>query len=381
MPKRNRFQTGSLELVNTRLGLCWYLRYTQHNADGTTSRPRARVGLKSEFPTRAAAGRSRIAGEIREQIQAGPAPLVRTFGDVIARYKGEEIPEHHSTKVSYASILDNHIAPRWSRYAIEDVRPGAVRDWLRSLKLADGTKGNIKAQMSVLFRCAMLWDWMPHGENPMSLFRIEGSSKRQKEPRTLSLEEYGRVLKAVPDNPWRTMVIADMCLGLRCSELLALKWSDFDFFENTLHIQRARVMGVVGKVKTKYSEKKLPLDPRLAAVFLAWRAETEFDEESDWVFASPSHPKFLPYRANNVQRRILLPAGKAAGLDFPLGFHTFRHTYKSWMDEKGVSLTVQRDLMRHADLRTTAMVYGDVHMKTLRPANAAVVDDAIKGEK
>ena len=42
-----------------------------------------------------------------------------------------------------------------------------------------------------------------------------------------------------------------------------------------------------------------------------------------------------------------------------------------------VPLTVQRDLMRHADIRTTAQVYGDVWMEELRKANTEMAKRVI----
>ena len=75
--------------------------------------------------------------------------------------------------------------------------------------------------------------------------------------------------------------------------------------------------------------------------------------------------------------RLLEPAGEAASFPFALGFHTFRHSYKTWLDAKEVPLTVQRDLMRHPDIRTTAQVYGQVRVEQLREANTNVVDRAL----
>jgi integrase len=35
------------------------------------------------------------------------------------------------------------------------------------------------------------------------------------------------------------------------------------------------------------------------------------------------------------------------------GTHTFRHTYRSWLDETGAPMEVQQELMRHASIETT----------------------------
>ena len=39
--------------------------------------------------------------------------------------------------------------------------------------------------------------------------------------------------------------------------------------------------------------------------------------------------------------------------------HSFRHTYRSWLDAVGTSAGVQQKMMRHSDIRTT-FGYGDV---------------------
>jgi len=74
---------------------------------------------------------------------------------------------------------------------------------------------------------------------------------------------------------------------LRCSELFAIKWADFNWDRLTILVQRAIVDGVVGDVKTKYSQSGLPLDPVLAEILFTWKRASEFGGETDWVFASP----------------------------------------------------------------------------------------------
>ena len=44
-----------------------------------------------------------------------------------------------------------------------------------------------------------------------------------------------------------------------------------------------------------------------------------------------------------------------------VGWHTFRHTYRSWLDDDGAPIGVQQKLMRHSDIATTAK-YGDAVM-------------------
>lgn len=43
-----------------------------------------------------------------------------------------------------------------------------------------------------------------------------------------------------------------------------------------------------------------------------------------------------------------------------VGRHTFRRSYRSWLDEGGAAIAVQKELMRHASIQTTMNVYGTV---------------------
>ena len=374
MNRKKRFQKGTLSKQNSSEGICWYIRFTD-KTPGNPARPRFKVGLLAKYPTTAAA--SRAAQPIRDKFNDKPDPLLadrRTFGDLIDRYIAEEIPERHSTRRGYEKLIRVHIRPRWGEVAIAEVKAQAVRGWLRELEMAPRYRGHIHNMMRLLFRFGMLWEWVPAATNPMSLFSLEGSTKRQEQPGTITEEQFQRLLAVIQEENFRVMLMGAMCLGLRVSELLALKWADFEFSARIVRIQRAIVEGRSGQVKTIHSKKPLPLDPLLAAAFSTWRSHAPFQEDDDWVFPSPTGER--PYYASNLQVHVLMPAGKAIGLCFSLGWHTFRHSYKTWMDIKKVPLTVQRDLMRHADIRTTAQVYGEVRLEELREANSDVVKRA-----
>ena len=55
------------------------------------------------------------------------------------------------------------------------------------------------------------------------------------------------------------------------------------------------------------------------------------------------------------------------------GFHTFRHTYRAWLDETGAPVGVQQKLMRHAHVSTTMDQYGNASALAKRKANRPIV--------
>jgi integrase len=72
----------------------------------------------------------------------------------------------------------------------------------------------------------------------------------------------------------------------------------------------------------------------------------------------------------------LQDAATAAGLG-RLGTHTFRHTYRSWLDAVGTAITVQQKLMRHS-IQTTLNIYGDVVTSEMKEASSKVAGLALE---
>lgn len=56
-----------------------------------------------------------------------------------------------------------------------------------------------------------------------------------------------------------------------------------------------------------------------------------------------------------------------------------RHSYRSWLDAVGTPVAVQQKLMRHADIRTTMNIYGDVVTDEMAQAAAKVAVLALNG--
>src|ERR1700739_484665 len=111
---------------------------------------------------------------------------------------------------------------------------------------------------------------MEYKRNPMSLLKRKGLTKLLRQPRALSVDEL-RSLWSNLDADTRTMSIVDASLGLRASELLGLRWEDFDWKGLRVKIQRSWVYGRVEATKTEGSEKWLPLDPNLVDILCRHR--------------------------------------------------------------------------------------------------------------
>lgn len=216
---------------------------------------------------------------------------------------------------------------------------------------------------------------VPTERNPMELVTIKGATKRQKQPRSLKVDEFQMFVKHLVE-PVRTMALVCVCFGLRISECLALKWSDVDWLNGKLRIERAIVRQRVDDVKTIYSGRRMSIDVDMVEMLKVWKETTQFSAEEDWMFASPLKLGRLPISYPWVWKSFQL-AAESAGIG-KVGTHTMRHTYCSWLDAVGTPIAVQQKLMRHSDIRTNMNTYGDVVTDEMAQAHSKVVDLALK---
>jgi integrase len=61
-----------------------------------------------------------------------------------------------------------------------------------------------------------------------------------------------------------------------------------------------------------------------------------------------------------------------------VGWKTFRHSFRWWLDQTEAAIGVQRELMRHASIQTTMNVYGREMADGKRQAHEYVVEMILK---
>lgn len=112
------------------------------------------------------------------------------------------------------------------------------------------------------------------------------------------------------------------------------------------------------------------MDPRLAAALLEYRPRCPATSDG-WLFPSPRTGR--PFHQDTVCAKHLRPAGIG-----PIGWKTFRHSYRRWLDEAGTPLGIIKELMRNANISTAMDVYGVGGMSAVRRrAHSAVVAEVL----
>ena len=152
-----------------------------------------------------------------------------------------------------------------------------------------------------------------------------------------------------------TMLIAT---GLRRSELLGLRWSDFDETAGTLTIT-GKVVRVVGKgllrleqTKTAARRRTLPL-PTFAIDMLRARRTLPYLGEQKMIFPSTAGTLRDPDNFAKLWRT----AREQLGVP-DVRTHTFRKTVATLIDDEGLSARIGADHLGHAKISMTQ----DVHM-------------------
>ena len=294
---------------------------------------------------------------------------------VVARYEAERMPSRQSTVRVYRSFLNNHVLPKWADTRIQNVQPRPVELWLRELPLSPKSKTHVRSLLHGLVEFAMWSGILDISRNPVSLVRNIGATRKVRKARSLTAEQFHALLKELQE-PFATMSLLSVCLGLRISEALALQWADVDWLDSRLSVRRGIVNQIVGDVKTQGSAKTFHLAGELLERLKSWKQSSQFSEAENWIFASPFKLGRLPYSYTGT-RQELERASKAAGIGH-ISSHAFRHTYRSWLDAVKTPIAVQQKMMRHTDIRTTMNIYGDVVTDEMSTAGLRVAELAFQ---
>lgn len=172
--------------------------------------------------------------------------------------------------------------------------------------------------------------------------------------------------------------------GMRIGELVALKWRNIDFINNTISITKTcyNPKNNTKKYKllppkTKKSRRTIVVDEFIMSLFKTHYKEQQqlikrmgksyYNEQ--FVFTNtnkyPGYPVLIKQIANRMKRLL-----KLSGLTLNVTPHSLRHTHTSLLAEAGVDLDEIMERLGHQDDATTRNIY--LHITSARKSAAAV---------
>lgn len=213
------------------------------------------------------------------------------------------------------------------------------------------------------------------GCNPMSLVQMPHSSnikKHEKEMEVLTADEMKKVIAVAeqrdesgkPIYKYGEAIVLLLLTGLRSGELRALNMSDIDLDNHSMLIRRnatyskdrenGGITHVVGEVKTKTSNRYVPLNAR--AVLAVRRLSSTICNHDTGYLVCTTAGKIVTH--SNLQRCYSLIL-KEAGVRH-MGLHSTRHTFATVVlkdaEDKGQIKEVS-ELLGHSKVSTTYQYY------------------------
>ncbi|MFZ2576814.1 MAG: site-specific integrase [Lactococcus hircilactis] len=172
---------------------------------------------------------------------------------------------------------------------------------------------------------------------------------------------YLDTLELTTDNIMRvTLYRLLLATGLRVGEALALYWSDIDFNEQTVIINKTIVQTLTGRdkiqksAKTKESNRVVSLDSDTLSLLKNWKKVQNNKVLSlvDTLVFSYDNHKYTYARESQLLKNHF---ARACVPD--IGFHGFRHTHASLLMNNGVSPKEIQERLGHADYAITMNTY------------------------
>ncbi len=163
-----------------------------------------------------------------------------------------------------------------------------------------------------------------------------------------SLNEIKAILKSIPDLRLKAFLTTAFFTGLRTGEQLALLWSDVDFENKKINIDKSlNLSGVITSPKNKPSIREVDLLEPVEKILKELKATEPANKKM--IFLS------VPKRTQDFQRAFkkLL---KALNLK-DRKLYTTRHTFASLMLSQGEEAMWVSQTLGHKDLNTTYKTY------------------------
>jgi len=249
----------------------------------------------------------------------------------------------------------SHILPYFGQRKLDEITSKDVRSFLDSLAHISTTANRCFALLSMAFKKAEDWEYLPPRSNPCTGVNKYKENKKQ---RFLSDAELKRLENSLIEQQklqpasYCTVNAIFMILytGCRVSEILNLKWENVHLSDSYIHLP-----------DTKTGEGARPLNQKAIELLSSMKPK----EGNTYVFYGkvPGQPIVEIKRAwGTILKRADIK-------DFRI--HDLRHSFASFALKKGVPLVHVSKLLGHRNIATT-MRYAHLELEQLKESTNIV---------
>lgn len=270
-----------------------------------------------------------------------------------------------STYNSYKSKVQLHITPTIGNIRLYELVPADINQWILqlSLTLSPSSVHAVHRVLKTALTQAERQDLLK--KNPTLNINLPKLEKQR--VRAFSIEQQKKIKEAARKDERYLPIILALETGMRIGEISALRWTDIDFSEKTIHIKRTlqrlqvdkgKTAIIEGTPKTFQSERILPLSKQLEA----YLSKIKQTSESLYVVGlaeSCTEPRTITYRFKKLLDQLQIAQ---------LPFHALRHTFATRCLELSVNIATISSMLGHTSTKMTLDVYTNSFMKDERQA-------------
>lgn len=276
-----------------------------------------------------------------------------TVADLLNRWlmqaKGEE-----STLDSHRAAIDKRIKPLIGHYLVEKCTALIVEEWCQQMEadeIGDRTRLQAFRTLSLAMNYAVKMQIV--AANPCNV--VPAPQYKRADIHPFTDEEVQAILNETHDKRYGPLFQLAFTTGMRQGELFGLKWSDIDWTNETIKVERQarEYKGHVRlkKPKTKAGTRTIQLTLKTVEMLQAMPRPMKLDA---MLFTSP-HGQVI--RANNFRKRQWVPLLKKLDIAHR-GFHHVRHTAATMMLKSKVPVIIVSGVIGHTKVSTTQDIYG-----------------------
>ena len=204
------------------------------------------------------------------------------------------------------------------------------------------------------------------------------TDKKEKKREVFSMDQQKQFAETVKGHKLELLFLMALCTGLRIGEISGLKWSDIDFKNHTLTVNRTvervalfnkdgrRHYETIEQIpKTSNGFRTVPIVSYIFAQLLEHKKQQEEIKEKipnfneyDLIFCDKKgyylNPNSIGGSFHRIQRDMGIPKEEH------IKFHGLRKTFATRLFEKGVPPKTVQTLLGHSDIEITLNIYTEV---------------------
>lgn len=322
-------------------------------------------------------------------------PTFLSFGELAEKYLAQYPFNKQSTKELHTQIVRRLLTPRWSNEPAIKIDPPKLKAWMLTLDVESPTRGKYKSIMSSLYTWGQCEGLIPRGEeyNPCNYVKgREFSQVSSYEAAALEIEDVFAVLSELQQPEYELTLLVVAC-QLRISEALGLRWKDVLWERGLIAIRQAFVhLNIQQGAKTKLSRSRVEAPKLLLDVLAAWRKESMYAKDDDYIFASEKLSGSQPRSGSQLVEDYIRPAAIRTGvikvekgitydrngeIVRRFGFHVLgRHSIATFLMDNQENPAVVQAVMRHSKMDMT-LYYSHSQRAAKRAAQERVLQHLV----